>query len=180
MQLTPSDDIIFFPSLLTLAPDETRNIRVGPATSFAPTEKTYRIFVEELPPLGTPEQGAAGVRILTRMGIPIFLQPAQAVQRGRIEGIAVRGGRLSFHVKNTGNVHFVEQAVRVRGFGPAGDKLFEHQLAGWYVLADGFRAHELELPKGTCAKIRALAVEVQTEWATFQDRFDIPSGACGR
>ncbi len=180
MQLTPTADIVFFPTLLVLAPGGTRNVRVGPVISFTASEKTYRIFVEELPSLATLQGGPAGVRILTRMGIPLFLQPAKVVQRGRIESMAVRHGRLSFQVKNTGNVHFVEQAVRVRGFGPAEDSLFEYQQAGWYVLAGGSRAHELELPKVTCAKIRALAVEVQTEWATFQERFDVPPGACGQ
>jgi hypothetical protein len=55
----------------------------------------------------------------------------------------------------------------------------EHQAAGWYVLAGGVRAHALELPKEACAKIRALAVEVHTEGATLQERFDVPPGACG-
>jgi fimbrial chaperone protein len=180
MQLTPTEDIVLFPTLLMLAPGELRHIRVGPATPFAATEKTYRLFVEELPPLATPQGGATGVRILTRMGIPIFLQPAKVVQQGRIEGTAVRHGQLSFLVKNTGNVHFVEQAVRVRGFGPAEDSLFEHQEAGWYVLAGGWHARELALPKEACAKIRTLVVKVQTEGKTFQERFDVPPGACGQ
>jgi fimbrial chaperone protein len=179
MQLAPTEDLVFFPTLLTLGAGESRNIRIGPATSFASTEKTYRVFVEELPPLVTPEVAHTDVRVLTRMGVPIFLQPAKVVQQGRVEGMAVRGGKLSFQVKNTGNVHFVEQAVRVRGFGSAEDSLFEHQETGWYVLAGGLRLHELELPKEACAKIRTLALEVQTEGKTFQERFEMPPGACG-
>src|SRR5206468_4339846 len=74
MQLTATEDVLFFPSLLTLGPGERRNVRVGAATAAAASEKTYRIFVEELPP---PEGGStapkkSGVRILTRMGIPVF------------------------------------------------------------------------------------------------------------
>jgi fimbrial chaperone protein len=179
MQLTPTEDLVFFPTLLTLAAGEMRHIRVGPATPFASTEKTYRLFVEELPPLATSDRTPAGVRVLTRMGIPIFLQPTHVVQQGRLEGLAVRHGTLSFQVKNTGNVHLVEQRLRVRGFGPTEESLFEHQAAGWYVLAGGVRAHALELPKEACAKIRALAVEVHTEGATFQERVDVPPGACG-
>jgi len=60
MQLTPGEDIVFFPSLLTLTPGGTRNVRVGPVTPFAATEKTYRIFIEELPPLATPKGGPGG------------------------------------------------------------------------------------------------------------------------
>ena len=179
MQLTPTEDLIFFPTLLTLAPGDIRHIRIGPATPFASTEKTYRLFVEELPPLVTPVEAPPGVRILTRMGIPIFLQPAHVVQQGRLEGMVVRHGRLTFQVQNSGNVHFVEQVVRVRGVGPTEDSLFEHQEAGWYVLAGTWRIHELALPQEACAKTRTLAVEVHTEKAIFQARFDVPPDACG-
>jgi len=178
MQITPSEDVVFFPTLLTLAPGEMRHIRLGPATPFASTEKTYRLFIEELPPLVTPTEAPTSIRVLTRMGIPIFLQPAPVVQQGRIEGLAVRHGRLMFQVKNSGNVHFMEQAVRVRGLGASDDRLFDHQEAGWYVLAGTARTRELALPPEACAHIRTLAVEVRMEKATLQARFDVPPDAC--
>jgi len=112
------------------------------------------------------------------MGIPIFLQPATVIQQGHIASLTVRHGTQSVQVHNTGNVHVVEQAIRVKGFGATADSLFEHQEAGWYVLAGGFRIHALELPKEACAKIRVLAIEVHTEGATFQERFDVPPDAC--
>jgi fimbrial chaperone protein len=178
MQLTPSEDLVFFPALLTLAAGEMRHIRVGPATPFAETEKTYRLFVEELPPLVTPTDAPTGIRVLTRMGIPIFLQPAHVVQQGRIEDIAVRHGRLAFQVKNSGNVHFLERAVRVRGVGANDASLFDHQEAGWYVLAGTARTRELALPPEACAHIHTLAVEVRMEKATLQERLDVPPNAC--
>jgi hypothetical protein len=101
------------------------------------------------------------------------------VQQGRIEGIALRHGRLTFQVKNSGNVHFMEQAVRVRGVGASDDSLFDHQEAGWYVLAGASRTRELALPPKACANIRTLAVEVRMEQATFQERLDVPPDACG-
>jgi fimbrial chaperone protein len=43
MQLEPTDDIVFFPTLLTLKPKETRRVRVGSATTQDVREKTYRM-----------------------------------------------------------------------------------------------------------------------------------------
>jgi fimbrial chaperone protein len=179
MQLAPTEDIIFFPKLLTLAPDESRNIRVGPTTPFTAIEKAYRVFVEELPPLERLEDGPTGVLVLTKMGIPIFLQPTKVVQQGHIGSMTVRQGKLSFQVKNTGNVHLMEQQVRGKALSQAGDNLLDQQKAGWYVLVGSLRTHELELPKDACAKIRTLAIEVQTEGKTFQERFAVPLGSCG-
>jgi len=177
MQLTPTEDIVFFPSLLTLAPGEARQVRIGAATPAVATEKTYRIFVEELPPFEASNP-ASQIRVLTRMGIPIFLEPVKLVPGGRIEAMACSHGQVSFQVKNMGNVHFVVQSVRLNGLNAAGASLFDRQLAGWYVLAGGSQVYELQLPTEDCSKIKALAVEVQTEQDTFKDRYELPPGAC--
>src|SRR2546421_6591721 len=76
MQLTPTEDIVFFPALLSLNPGEERKVRVAATVAAKDVEKTYRIFFEELPPLVKPENAGAQVRILTKMGIPIFVSPA--------------------------------------------------------------------------------------------------------
>src|SRR4051812_25119627 len=49
MELTPTRDLSFFPSLMTVEPDQSRNIRVGGLVSSGATEKSYRIIVEQLP-----------------------------------------------------------------------------------------------------------------------------------
>ena len=48
MVLKPTDDIIFYPSLLTVDPGGQRNLRVGSNGAVVAKEQTYRIFVEEL------------------------------------------------------------------------------------------------------------------------------------
>ncbi len=127
--LTPTRDIAFFPRLLSLGPGEERKVRVGALVPPGTTEKTYRIFVEELPPREPPggEPGAR-VRVLTRMGIPIFLRPANPVVEGRIEAAEVRNGRLSFRLVNRGTVHFLVQEVRLTGLGAGGEPVLSGDL----------------------------------------------------
>jgi fimbrial chaperone protein len=178
--LKPTDDIVFFPSLVTVAPGDERKIRTGVLTPTTATEKTYRIFVEELPSQN-PEamQKTTQVRLLTRLGIPIFLQPNKRKIEGRVDDLALRKGLFSFQLKNTGNVHFVTQDIRVRGYGPS-ETLFERELEGWYILAGGFRVYEFELPKNNCAKLKTLAVEVKTEESTLTENLDISAGSCAQ
>lgn len=178
MALQPTRDIVFFPALVTLAPGEERNIRVGTATPQAANEKTYRIFVEELPPPAGTILPPGQVRVLTKVGIPIFIEAIKASAAARVDDARLRAGAVSFAVRNTGTVHFVVQSVRLVGFGPAGERIVEGAEEGWYVLPGGVRRYEMTLPAADCARIRSLAIEVQTSRTTLNERVDAPAGAC--
>jgi fimbrial chaperone protein len=181
MELNPTKDIVFFPALLTLAPKEEKKVRVGATAAVGAVEKSYRIFFEELPPLEKAKEGpprSAQVQVLTKMGIPIFLQPAKPTLSGTIEGVAVKQGTLSFRVVNTGSAHFTIQAVRVKGLGEGGRQVLERQAEGWYVLAAGARVYEMPIPKEDCPQVKRVAIEAQTEREVFKAVADVPSGAC--
>ena len=186
MQLTPTDDILFFPALLTLKAGEERKVRIGSTVKSGATEKTYRIFFEELPALQTPriEKGSQ-VRIITKMGIPIFVEPEKKVAAGSITNFAVRGGKAWFDVRNTGNVHFLAQSVRVVGLDAAGQPLFDKQREGWYVLSGGTRTYDLPLSAAECSKLKTVRVEVQTdvvrpEVSVLKNQYAVPEGICSK
>jgi fimbrial chaperone protein len=182
MQLTPTKDVVFFPTLLSLAPGEERKVRVGSTLPAGALEKTYRIFVEELPPAGSAKPDAKSspeIKVLTRMGIPIFVQPAAPSTGGQIQPKTLRSDKLAFEVKNTGNVHFQVRQASVRGIGPGNESLFERTVPGWYVLAGGSRVFEVEAPKNVCAKTKSLSFVVETEKATLKSELDTRTGICG-
>jgi fimbrial chaperone protein len=85
---------------------------------------------------------------------------------------------VAFALRNTGNVHFLAQAIRVTGYGPAGDTVLEGKLEGWYVLAGGTRLHDLELPADKCPLLKTVAIEVQIPQAAFTERVDLPTVSC--
>jgi fimbrial chaperone protein len=180
MLLAPTADIVFFPKLLTLGPRDERKIRVGTSAAAGMTEKTYRLFIEELQSAGRPAPGttAPQIQVLTRVGVPIFLQPAKAVVAGRIDAVALRGGRLVFTLANTGNVHLLPQTVRVTGRGDTGEVILDRQLPGWYVLAAGTRVFALELGRDDCSRLRAVAVEIRTARAAFTREVAAVPAAC--
>lgn len=186
MKLEPTKDITFFPALLTLKPGESRNVRVGTKAKPTATERTYRIFFEELPPLVRPaEVRGSQVRIITKMGIPIFIEPEKRVVTGEISDAAVRDGKLSFVIRNGGNAHFSATSVKVTGVDAEGKALFDRQREGWYVLAGGGRKYELELPADQCAATRSLKIEALTdlteklEASTLKSEVPVSSGGCG-
>lgn len=185
IQLGATDDVTFFPALLTLQPAEERKVRVATTATPTDVEKTYRIFFEELPPLETPtERAGAQVRILTRMGIPIFVTPAKATAGAIVEKAKVQGGHVMFDVRNAGNMHFAVQSVKVKGVDAKGEALYDKQVEGWYVLPGSPRSYDLEIPAGVCSKLTNVSLEVQTDVATagnagaISTRVEISPGSC--
>ena len=177
MQLKPTEDIVFFPTLLTLKPKETRRVRVGSATAQDVREKAYRIFVEELPP--TTATPGAGVRVLTKMGIPVFIRPVKEVATATLNDLRQQSGTLRFTLTNAGTVHIVPQTIKVRGI-TGSNTAFDRDLEGWYVLAGGRREFEMAFPKNACAQVTSIVVDIQFASGKLQEQLQTPNGVCPR
>ena len=185
VKLDPSEDIVFFPALLTLGPNEERKVRVASTVGADQVEKTYRIFFEELPDMEKPAAtSGAQVKILTKMGIPIFVTPAKGYAQAAVENLTLKNGAMSFDVRNTGTVHFALQKVRVRGLAADGQAAFERELDGWYVLAGSPRTYQVDVPADACSKIAKVSVEATTDITSLGNAgavsktFDVAPGGC--
>jgi fimbrial chaperone protein len=71
-QLTPSDAVMVSPPLATIAPGASQTVRLVLRQSPQGQEATYRILVDQIPPPAAP----GVVRVVLRLSIPIFAQPA--------------------------------------------------------------------------------------------------------
>jgi fimbrial chaperone protein len=182
MVMALTDDIVFFPPLLTIKPSEERKIRIGSPVPFGSAEKSYRLIVEELPPLEKPSENGdpPGIQVLLKYSLPIFMQPGRVVSQAQIEGLAVENRHLTFRVKNEGNVHLLLQKVSIKGAGKSGQAVFERELQGWYVLVGDAKAYEVELAKEECGKISELTAEAKNEGqpTTWRGHLVISSSSC--
>jgi fimbrial chaperone protein len=178
MILNPTEDIIFYPTLLTINPDDQRNLRVGTHPKEVSKERSYRIFVEELPP--NEKLQSSGVRFLTKVSIPIFLQPRKVETKGVIDQLTLRKGELSFDIKNDGNVHIQPREIRVRGTSSDGGVQLDRKIPGWYVLTGGLREYRIDLPKNECLKIKDLKVEFEINEKPVNESYSVPADACAR
>lgn len=186
IQLAPTDEILFFPSLVVLGPKESKKVRIAATATPAAHEQTYRIFFEELPPLETPEdQGPASVRILTKMGVPIFVAPEKRVVQAAISDPVFVDGKVRFDVTNGGTVRYSIFNVKLIGLDAQGGQLFEKQQGGWYVLAGGKRTYEVALTPEETKALKSLRIEVTTDqdaesgWAQLTRTVPLTAGASG-
>ena len=178
MILQPTQDIIFYPTLLSLKPGDQRNVRVGTNQHKGSKEKTYRIFFEEIP--SEEKLTTNGVQLRTKVGIPIFIQPEKSAVKGEINQLSMKALEFSFELKNEGNVHFQPRGIRVKASGSNGEVVLERQLPGWYILAGQVREYRIQVPKSDCSKMKDLTVEVAMEDKVLKERLPISSGACER
>lgn len=179
MRLAPTTDIIFFPRLLTLAPGEQRIVRVGTAAPPGPVERTYRLFVEELPAVATEATPPGAVRVLARLGIPIFVQPTVGRPELRLGRLSLQAGRMIFELRNAGTKHVVPHEVHVRGLDASGGPVWERALDGWYVLAGESRIYHVALGRDECVRTRTVVVDVTAGEQVLTERLDVPTQHCG-
>lgn len=178
MTLGATEDVVVFPLVLLLAPGEERNVRVGAAIPFGPVEKTYRLFIQELPPAASAERPAQ-VRVLTRLAIPVFLTPTRVVERAVLKALSVREGKASFSVVNSGTVHVRPTAVKVTLKDAKASTLGNREAPAWYVLAGGERAYDVDLRSEGCAAVRQVSVAVTLDSRqVLEASAATPEGVC--
>ncbi len=176
MRLAPARDLVLFPPLLELAPGESRNVRVGTRAAAAATERTWRMFIEEMPRADeSPSQ--ARVQVLTRIGVPVFLAPAKRVEKAELAFLPGVPGKLRFALRNTGTVRVRPTAVTLALLGADGKRLAERTLEAWYVLAGGERVYEAEVPADACASAREAIAIAATEGGAIEARIASPCRA---
>lgn len=175
MTLVPTRDLLFFPSLLEVPPGETRRIRVASTARPGPAERSYRLVIDEFPRAPTP----GAVQVLTRLSLPVFVQPAAPKP---VPSIAahLESGQLVIVVANRGNAYFKAESLRVVGRSASGEVVFEHTQPGWYVLAAGQRRYTVALAEGACREIEVLSTTLRTDKGDASATSSAqPDSACG-
>lgn len=172
----PSEDLVFFPRIMTVPPKENRVVRAGIRVPAVSVEKTYRLFIEELPE--AKKEAGTAVAIALRFGVPVFAAPLQPQMRGEINGAVVIGGQLQAEVRNAGNVHFRIRSLRIVGRDAAGIEVLQQKADGWYLLAGAVRRYAVPLPDDGCRKVAELELLADTDKGTFTTRLKGDPAAC--
>ncbi len=173
---TETEDLIFFPKIMTIDPKEDRILRAGIKFPAVAKEKTYRLFVEEIPEPKKSE--GVNVAIVIRFGVPIFVKPLKSEQKGEIQKIEIANGVVSATLRNTGNIHFMINTVSIRGKNDKGEEIFSKDINGWYLLSDISRIYNAEVPQEICKDVSKIDVQVVTDKLTLNGQADVDKAMC--
>ena len=174
-QYRESDDLIYFPKMMVVQPKERRLVRVGLKAPMAAAERTYRLFLDELPDDAAQAAAGSGLTFSIRFALPVFLPPAAAAPRGALEAIALEDGKLRVAVANPGNQHF-----RIASVGVRSAQGFDAEHSGWYLLPGARRVHSIEIPAEVCRGLRRLDVVVKTDKLSLESSLDVEPRMCPR
>jgi len=177
--LDASDDLAVFPPLVTIPAGTERRIRVG-LSKREPivTERAYRLFLQEMPPSNVVTE-QAGVRMLMRFSLPVFVQPAKPAGRVSVEGLAIERGHVRFRLANAGNAHARIENATLAGKDSAGKTVFTKGLDLRVLLAGGGRDIDLVLSEDECRPSTALELRLLADGKAISTVVTVPSACCG-
>lgn len=178
-QYLETRDLLFFPKVMTVDPGDEGIIRVGTKIAALAREKTYRLFIDELP--GAPSTGAgqaAQVSMLIRFGAPVFVRPLKPEDSLGMEQLDLVKGELSMVVKNTGNQHQLVEGIRLKGTDSQGSEVYTLTLADRYLLAGTVKRYSTSITQGQCSRISKLAIEFKTDKTKLNRELDVRAAMC--
>ncbi|MBI5408430.1 MAG: molecular chaperone [Nitrospirae bacterium] len=172
----PTTDIVYFPKIAKIKGSEEKIIRLGAEMPRDKLEKTYRLYLEEIPAPSAAE--TTTVKIVMKVGVPIFISPVDVEPKGSIEKAEVSDGNLDLVVKNEGNIHFIIKAIRIAGTDDSGGEIYKTDLGGKYLLGGNSKDFRFQLPREECHKLKALNIDIDTDRLSLGKKLDLDRKKC--
>lgn len=178
---TAADGLLYFPRTMEIPPGESRIVRVGVRAAPVTREATYRLFLEELP--GPPDDATkpgegASLRVYLRVGVAVFVAPAQAERSAQITKLALGGGEAELVIANTGNVHVRADQLELVGTDRAGERILVQPVPERYFLAGVTKTMRVAIPPDACKRLVALEAVVAGERLDLRRKLDVVPGNC--
>lgn len=167
----PTKELLATPPVMTIPAGAERIVRIG--LRRAPDksrELDYRLFLQEVPP--PPKPGFQGLVVALRVGLPVFVAPAQGQAAPRISWKAVRldDKTLELTAANDGSAHIQIAEVGVTAMN-AGEPVASFSGLA-YILPDQRRSWALPLTAPLAAsRVRVKAV---TDAGNLEAEVDLP------
>ena len=174
-----TQELVFFPKIFSMAANEERIVRIGYQGEWPLREKTYRIYLQELP---VAKPGETVIKMVLRLGVPVFIRPVKATQGNtvEIERVALSGAQLLVQIKNNGNSHMIVRTIKASGVDGSGAEVFSQEMAGWYVLPGVSKPFLLAIPTEQCLKAKAIQVAVEGGQPNLGATVDIDKARCAQ
>jgi fimbrial chaperone protein len=172
-----TSDVIVFPKIMTIAKGEERFIRLGTNVRSGVKEKTYRVYIEEIPSSASDKEGT-NIRLFMKVGIPLFLKPSVPEDKAEIDTVSMNEGKIRIKVKNSGNSHFIVTGINISGQNTSGQESFNRDISGWYLLSGSEKVYETDIPKDCCGEISNFNIELKASKIVVKKQLRVDKTMC--
>jgi fimbrial chaperone protein len=168
-----SDDLLYFPQILTIDPKDKRLVRVGLKAPPAGGERAFRLFIEELPDPNAPAAQGAQVAVRVRFGVPIFLSTGKGESQPAFSGVSGAKGAMTVGIVNSGvrQVRFEEVEAR------SGEKVIA-KAAGWYVFPGATRSFTIPVTPQDCPLPASVEFRAVADGKEIRKMLEVPPAVC--
>jgi fimbrial chaperone protein len=174
-----TNELVFFPRILMLDKGEQKIIRAGIKAPATAKEKTYRLFIEEIPQPKKNPADSAQLTVAIRFGVPFFVKPLKEEVTGELTVAGMTKGNVSATVKNTGNTHFRIIELLIKGNNGKGEETFVSKLDGWYLLAGADRTYSTPITAGKCDITKQIDITITTDTKIILNgHLNVEKGQC--
>jgi fimbrial chaperone protein len=182
IRLEPTDDVVVYPASIQLDPGDTRRVRIGSRIQAGPSERGYRLILDELPV--AVADGQAPISLVTRMqfSLPVFLQAKDRSARVDMPPPQLLSTGVRLSLANTGATHVTPERIEARGLDGAGATVWTRTFRPWYLLAGESRQLDAVLSSAECASTRRVVAEAafaEGRRLTLHEEQRVADAACG-
>lgn len=177
-ELSPSDALVVHPLILTVPAGGQARLRIGTLSPSVAAEEAYRVELQQLPATSADE--AVQIRMLTRISVPVFVQPPAAKPELALTGVALEAAGVRLDLRNGGSGYQAPGDATLRVFDAAGQRLHESRLAVGYALAGAHLRLTAPIPAAACARAARIELALDAPLRTLAAPVAAGVRRCGR
>lgn len=169
----PTQELLVSPPMFRVSPGARQVVRVGAkarTTANSTHEKTYRLFLQEVPamaPVASADAGGVALKLLMRFGLPIFIMPSVEQPESLLwQAKVIDSTHLRLSLTNNANRHVKVSDIQLK---VVGQTLPVHGFA--YVFAG--ETHVWELKPDTPLHTGVAQLSARTENGLIHDAITI-------
>lgn len=178
---TDTPELLVFPRLMVLKAGEDRDIRIGMKIPPSTTEKTYRVYITELPPTNPSDNAGQGANVgfLVNFALPVFFAPRTPAPALEVASFDLTNGHIKLTLANRGNVHHLVQEMSIIGFDASGAEVYREPINDRYFLAGTTKSYAQDITAQNCGALAVISFNVRTDKTSANAKRGLDKNSCG-
>lgn len=176
-QYGDTSDILVFPKIATIEGGGTQIFRIGYSGMPVTTERSFRVFVQELP-VNNP--GEPALKFALTLGLPVFVEPQSKQLVWTAQVLGMKQETLQVKVENSGNSHLMVNKIKAIGLDTEYKEVFTEEIGGWYTLAGKARNYVVPVSYQQCLQAAKINIEIEAKDANKILQMPVERSMCSQ